>query len=83
MGGEKRRIQHRIENSVELKRCSTCKKWLEIDRLKPKEIVKKPYYHGDYMVWSDTKRKWYVVTPDGDWLEFVGKEEDIEWKTIK
>jgi len=35
------------------------------------------------MVWSDTKRKWYVVTPDGDWLEFVGKEEDIEWKTIK
>ena len=59
------------------------KKWLEIDRLKPKEIVKKPYYHGDYMVWSDTKRKWYVVTPDGDWLEFAGKEEDIEWKTIR
>ena len=59
------------------------KKWLEIDRLKPKEIVKKPYYRGDYMVWSDTKRKWYVVTPDGDWLEFAGKEEDIEWKTIR
>ena len=59
------------------------KKWLEIDRLKPKEIVKKPYYDGNYMVWSDSKRKWYVITPEGEWLEFAGKEEDIEWKTIK
>src|SRR3989338_9652257 len=59
------------------------KKWLEIDRLKQKEIVKKPYYDGNYMVWSDSKRKWYVITPEGEWLEFAGKEEDIEWKTIK
>src|SRR3989344_5017411 len=27
------------------------KKWLELARLKPKEIVKKPYYRGDPMVW--------------------------------
>ena len=27
------------------------KKWLELDRLKPKEIVKKPYYKGNPMIW--------------------------------
>jgi len=59
------------------------KKWLELDRLKPKEIVKKPYYQKNPMVWSETKRKWYVVTPENEWLEFAGKEEDIEWRIIK
>jgi ribosomal protein S13 len=57
------------------------KKWLELDRLKPKEIVKKPYFRGQPMVWSQTKKKWYVITPEGDWLEFAGEEGDIEWKT--
>jgi len=33
------------------------KKWLELDRLKPKEIVKKPFYRGDPMVWSQTKKE--------------------------
>jgi len=59
------------------------KKWLELDRLKPKEVVKKPFYKGDPMIWSETKKKWYVITPEGDWLEWAGKEEDIEWRTIK
>jgi len=59
------------------------KKWLELDRLKPKEIVKKPYYKGNPMVWSETKRKWYVISPDGEWLEFAGKESDIEWRIKK
>jgi len=59
------------------------KKWLELDRLKPKEIVKKPYYQGDPMVWSRSKRKWYVIDRSGNWLEFVGKEEDVEWRVIK
>ena len=59
------------------------KKWLELDRLKPKEIVKKPYYQGNPMVWSETKRKWYVISPEGDWLEFAGKEEEIEWRIIR
>ena len=59
------------------------KKWLELDRLKPKEIVKKPYYQGNPMVWSETKRKWYVIDEVGNWLEFAGKEEDIEWRIIK
>ncbi len=58
------------------------KKWLELDRLKPKEIVKKPYYQGNPMVWSETKRKWYVIDEAGNWLEFAGKEEEIEWKII-
>jgi len=56
------------------------KKWLELDRLKPKEIVKKPFYRGDPMIWSKTKKKWYVVDKDGTWLEFAAKEKDIEWR---
>ncbi len=59
------------------------KKWLELDRLKPKEIVKKPYFQGNPMVWSETKRKWYVISPDGEWLEFAGKESEIEWRVVK
>ncbi|MBZ9569925.1 hypothetical protein KJA16_03410 [Patescibacteria group bacterium] len=59
------------------------KKWLELDRLKPKEIVKKPYYNGNPMVWSRTKRRWYVISPEGEWLEFVGEESDIEWRVIR
>ena len=59
------------------------KKWLELDRLKPKEIVKKPYYQGNPMVWSEAKKKWYVINPDGDWLEFADKESEIEWRIMK
>jgi hypothetical protein len=59
------------------------KKWLELDRLKPKEVVKKPFYRKDPMIWSETRRKWYVINPEGNWLEFAGKETDIEWRTIK
>lgn len=59
------------------------KKWLELDRLKPKEIVKKPYYRGNPMIWSGTKRKWYVIDESGTWLEFAGKESDMEWRIIK
>ncbi len=59
------------------------KKWLELDRLKPKEVVKKPYYFGNLMVWSETKRKWYVIDEAGSWLEFAGKEEEIEWRIVK
>ncbi|MDO8743269.1 MAG: hypothetical protein Q7J30_01785 [Candidatus Azambacteria bacterium] len=40
------------------------KKWLELDRLKPKEVVKKPFYRGDPMIWSETRKKWYVISPD-------------------
>ena len=59
------------------------KKWLELDRLKPKEVVKKPYFQGNPMVWSETKKKWYVISPEGEWLEFAGKESDIEWRIEK
>jgi len=59
------------------------KKWLELDQLKPKEIVKKPFYQGNPMVWSETKRKWYVINEVGEWLEFAAKESEIEWRTIK
>ncbi len=59
------------------------KKWLELDKLKPKEIIKKPYYQDNPMVWSEAKKKWYVISKDGDWLEFAGKKEEIEWKITK
>jgi DNA polymerase (family 10) len=59
------------------------KKWLELDRLKPKEIIKKPYYKGNPMIWSATKRRWFVIDPGGEWLEFAGKEEDMEWRIEK
>ena len=59
------------------------KKWLELDRLKPKEIVKKPFYKGDPMIWSETKKKWFVISKYGEWLEYAGKKEDMEWKIIE
>ena len=59
------------------------KKWLELDRLKPKEIVKKPFYRKNPIVWSKTKKKRYVIDEYGEWLEFAGKESDIEWRTMK
>jgi hypothetical protein len=57
------------------------KKWLELDRLKPKEVVKKPFYQNDPMVWSEQKKKWFVIR-DGEWLEFADKENTIEWRII-
>jgi len=59
------------------------KKWLELDRLKPKEVVKKPFFRDDPMIWSETKKKWFVITEDDEWKEFAGKEEDIKWKVVK
>ena len=59
------------------------KKWLELDRLKPKEVVKKPFFEGKPMVWSQTHKKWYVIDDSGEWLEFAAKESDIEWRIIK
>lgn len=59
------------------------KKWLELDKLKPKEIVKKPFYLNKPLVWSKSRQKWYVVDETGEWLEFNGKEEDIEWRIEK
>ncbi len=59
------------------------KKWLELDKLKPKEIVKKPFFRNDPMVWSRSKKKWYVITEDDEWKEFAGDEKDMEWKIVK
>ncbi len=59
------------------------KKWLELDRLKPKEIVKKPYYREDPMVWSESKKRWFVINKEGDWLEYADEEEKIEWRIVK
>lgn len=58
------------------------KKWLELDKLKPKEKVKKAFYKGDPMVYSEPRRKWYVITKNGEWLTYADKESEIEWKEI-
>ena len=58
------------------------KKWLELDQLKPKEIVKKPFYRDKPMVWSENYKKWYVIDNGGSWLEFADKEDKIEWRII-
>ena len=57
------------------------KKWLELDRLKPKEIVKKPFYRGDPMVEKNGKK--YVISKSGEWLLYAGKEAEIEWRSIE
>ncbi len=72
---ESRKLDYAIE--------TVFKKWLELDRLKPKEVVKKPYYRGDPMVWSETKKKWYVVDKSGSWLEFADKESEVDWRIDK
>jgi len=59
------------------------KKWLELDRLKPKEIVKKPFYKGNPMVFSEMKKKWFVISKYGEWLEFADKEDTIEWRIVE
>ncbi|MFA7662324.1 MAG: hypothetical protein WCX88_00195 [Patescibacteria group bacterium] len=56
------------------------KKWLELDKLKPKEKVKKPFYDGNPMAWSEAKKKWFVIMSDGEWKEYADKEDKIEWK---
>ncbi len=45
------------------------------------ELEKKPYYRGDPMYYDKGKRKWYVIN-DGQFLEFAGSKDDIEYKTI-
>ncbi|KKP33221.1 MAG: hypothetical protein A2312_00810 [Candidatus Staskawiczbacteria bacterium RIFOXYB2_FULL_32_9] len=59
------------------------KKWLELDRLKPKEIVKKPFYNGLPMIYSEMKKKWFVISKSGEWLEYADKKEKMEWKIIE
>lgn len=56
------------------------KRWLELDRLKPKELVKKPYYNGNPLIWSKNKKKWFVIDETNTWLEFADTEDKIEWR---
>lgn len=67
-----RKLDYAIETAI--------KKWPELSKLKPKEKIKKPYYRGCLMIKSKRSEKWYVIDKDGEWLEFAGKKEEIEWK---
>jgi len=56
------------------------KRWEDEDKGRPPVKPKpKPYFRGDPMVYSETRKQWYVIT-DGEWKKFVGKEEDIKYK---
>lgn len=44
------------------------------------ENKKRPYFLGDTMRFVRKKQKWFVINKYGEWLEFAGKEKDIEWK---
>ncbi len=57
------------------------KKWLELDKLKPKKKKIKPFYDGKEM--REKNKKWYVIGNDGEWLEFADKKDKIEWKSVK
>jgi hypothetical protein len=66
----------KLEYSLE----TVLKKWLELNQLKPKEIPEKPFYNNMPLIWNKARGKWYAIDDGGEWLEFVGKESDIEWR---
>ena len=35
------------------------------------------------MIWSQSKKAWFVIVDDNEWREFAGEEKDIKWKKIK
>jgi len=38
----------------------------------------RPHFWGSDMRWKEGEQKWFVLK-DGSWLEFAGKESEIEW----
>ncbi len=56
------------------------KKWPELENLKPKKKEKKPFYKGDRMIKS--RGKWHVIDKEGQWFEFAGDKDDIEWREV-
>ena len=52
------------------------KKWLEIDKLKPRE--KEPYFRDMKIIIKNNKK--YCIDAFGKWLEFVGNESEIIYK---
>jgi hypothetical protein len=52
---------------------------IRLDKKRASSFKNKPYYDGKEMRFS--KGKWWVLPKGGGaWLEFAGKEKDIEWK---
>lgn len=40
----------------------------------------KPFYQGNPMRWVEQRKKWFVISKYGEWLEYVDKESKIEWQ---
>ena len=61
-------IKKKVSSSNKIADYKNGKKWGE-----------KPYYDGKQMRWY--KNRWWVIPEDGGrWLEFGGKESEIEWR---
>jgi len=73
----------KIMEELKLKKAIKLFELSKSSKSKPKEIIKKPYYKGDPMVWSEARKKWYVISSEGEWTEFTGKEQEIEWRIAK
>jgi len=56
-------------------------KFLEtpIENFLTKPDKKRPYWEGNPMWFDKTNQKWFVII-DGRFREYIGDEEDIEWK---
>ncbi len=51
------------------------KKWLELDRLKPKEVIKKAFFQDMPMVWSRTKESGMLLIKTANGLNLPGKNQ--------
>ena len=40
----------------------------------------RPFYQENRMRWVEEKRKWFVISKYGEWLEYADKESKIEWR---
>jgi len=78
-GGDK---EHLTKEIIQKKDASFLKN--KAEAYKKGERNFKPYFRGEEMRWKEGEKKWYVISyktnNKGDWLEFAGKESEIEWK---
>ena len=65
-----------IENNIK-KKPSSFKKDLITSYKEGKRGKLKPFFRGNPMRWS--QNRWWVIE-NGEWLEFVGSESEIEWR---
>ena len=53
------------------------------DRPTVAKLLRGPAAKKFFEYFPEAKKKYYVITPNGEWLEFAGKESEIEWRIVK